>query len=224
MQSHLFARMISLPQLCATSSVQTDPPGLSHILTSLQHSHLIPAIASVRAKVSQIRQEPKNHPLNSIHLMPVHCVSFFSAQQHLFGIWTQGEPLKVLCEDEVRTPGCGTHTETQYPHRDMVPTPGCSARRGMQCPPHALPCHCQHPATPWHLSQPWQLLFRQGFVFTITLLSCGFLARPICLCSAAGGSLPSPKLHAGLYKRPRCLGCGEARAQSGSAAAQGRFR
>lgn len=137
MQSHLLARMISLPQLCATSSVQTDPSGLSHILTSLQHSHLIPAIASVGAKVSQIRQEPKNHPLNSIHPMPVHCVSF-SAQQHLFGIWTQGEPLKVLCEDEVRTPACGTHTETQHPHRDMVPTPGCSARRGMQCPPHAL--------------------------------------------------------------------------------------
>lgn len=80
---------------------------------------------------------------------------------------------------------------------------------------------------PWHRCQPLWLLFRRGFVFTITLLrdysACGFLACPICFCSAAGGSLPSPKLHAGLYKRPRFLGCGEARAQPGSAAVRGRL-
>lgn len=104
---------------------------------------------------------------------------------------------------------------TCCPRRAMVPTL-CPA-----LPPVAL-------ATPRHHRQPRQLLFLRGFVFTITLLrdysACGFLARPICFCSAAGGSLPSPKLHAGLYKRPRRLGCGEARAQPGSAAVQGRSR
>ena len=106
--------------------------------------------------------------------------------------------------------------------------PGCGAHTGMRYPHRALPRRRQHPATPWPRRQPGQLLFRRGFVFTITLLrdysACGFLARPICFDSAAGGSLPSPKLHAGLYKRPRRLGCGEARTQPGSAAAQGRFR
>lgn len=64
-------------------------------------------------------------------------------------------------------------------------------------------------------------------MFTITLLrdysACGFLARPICFRSAAGGSLPSPKLHAGLYKRPRCLGGREAPVQPGSAEVLGSF-
>lgn len=94
-----------------------------------------------------------------------------------------------------------------YPHWDVVPPP-------------------QHPATPRHRHQPPELQFHPGFVFTITSLrdysACGFLSRPICLCSAAGGSLPSPKLHAGLYKRLAASAAGGSRAaQLGGGARQG---
>lgn len=156
-------------------------------------------------RVSPDRARAQKHPPNSLHCMPVRSSSIFNAQQHLFGNPDPGQ----TPNSHGAVPGHGAHARTWYPH-------------------HALTRHWQHPATPWHRRQPRRLLFRREFVFTITLLrdysACGFLARPICFCSAAGGSLPSPKLHAGLYKRPRRLGCGEARAQPGSAAAQGRFR
>lgn len=110
------------------------------------------------------RIKPKKHPQNSL---PVHSISTFNTQQHLFPIQTPGEPLTltVLCWDAVPTPGRGTHTRTRYPHQDAVPTP-CPV-----LPPAAA-------TTPWH---------RHRFLFTIILLrdysGCGFLARPICLCS-----------------------------------------
>lgn len=87
-------------------------------------------------------ESQKNHPQNSLHPMPVYCISIFSAQQHLFGIWTQGEPLKVLWRmryphrDTIPTPGHGTHTGTWYPHWDAVPTP-CPAL-SLPAPRHAV--------------------------------------------------------------------------------------
>lgn len=111
--------------------------------------------------------------------LSVYCISTFNTQQHVFQIQTPGEPLTL-------TVLCS----------DAVPTPGRGTHT-VSCPTTSGSRHAV--ASPqvsvyYHLIKG---LFRLRFPRASDLFVL-----------AAGGSLPSPKLHAGLYKRPRRLGGG----------------
>lgn len=126
--------------------------------------------------------------------LPVCCISTFNTQQHLFQVQIPGEPL--------------TPTVLCW---DVVPTPGQGT--------HTVPCpttSCSRHAVASPQVSVYHHLIKGLFRLRFPRASDLFVL-------AAGGSLPSPKLHAGLYKRPRRLGGGRF-AHSPAPLGAGRFR
>lgn len=111
--------------------------------------------------------------------LPAHCISTSNTQQHLFQIQTPGEPITVTVLCWDAVPIPGRGAHT-------VPCPTTSGSRHAVASPQVSVYH--------HLIKG---LFRLRFPRASDLFVL-----------AASGLLPSSKLHAGLYKRPRRLGGG----------------